>query len=1026
MKHKTIFTFLIVFLLSTVLFGQSVLRLNPYDGTAGTELIAQIIADTTATGGLLADRVYELEGGGTYIATQTFYVEADQTLRWVSSSELKPVIYLFPTGTGTNPQRPPGNLIRTRGGDFEMTGIALSGYFEPVPDYIANLQGNVFRSDTEGSSFIFHNCVLSNINGQFLRTEGATVKIEVKDCIFTNMGYLGTSNLGAGKGIDLRATSCDSLIFVNNTFTNYQDRVIRHYNFGNPLEGTGDLNYALIDHNTFYSGMGFHGLLSLGNVGDEIIITNNLFVDAFASGEDPTDGTRTAEWANSGETYPNGNNRMSWIFTAQNETTNWKVNNNLYAISAEGQAFFDAHTTEPITEGSPLSMHIKSRLGSDSSAAFTKIEDPQFTNTQDLILNIMNFYVDPAGGNKTKETGNWVAAEDDMDRRPMSFWTDEFDVSYQTSSTAYTGAENGFPAGDLNAFPDKKAAWETYTPLAVVDGEKDAFYNTLTGPNDGYLQLRSFANSDNGAPDDDTDLSAKIWVGWDDVWLYLYEEVTDDQVSGDAVNVYENDEIELKFDPQPTDSAVNSIWDTRLTALGQGQGDVVSFDDLAPLAAGNKQIARKLTDNGYVLELAIKWSAIVSATGAETITPAVDNVFGLAINQHDNDETAGRVASLTWAAVMLDAVWNTPKYLGTVKFLPENKLQFIPTNNMTGVTNPTPYDGSNAPLIYVDGQKDAFFSALTGPDDGYLQLRSYANSDNGAPDNDADLSAKIWTAWDEDWFYLYEEVVDDMVSGDASNVWEEDEIEIKFDPQPTDSTVNSVWDTRLTALGEGQGDAVSFDDLAPLAAENKMFARKLTSNGYVLELGIRWTGIVSATGAETITPAVDNVFGMAINQHDNDETAGRVASLTWAAVMLDAVWNTPKYHGTVKFQADNKLQFIPTNNMTGLTNEIPYDGSDYVDVEDLSAIPSDYTISQNYPNPFNPATTITYGLPERASVKLIVFNMLGEKVATLVNEEMEAGYHQVNFGNADLSSGIYFYQLQTKNSAFTRKMMLLK
>jgi Secretion system C-terminal sorting domain len=469
--------FVLVFLLlcSTSSFSQDVLNLVPYDGSDATEIFNQIIADTTANNGIPPNRVYQLQEGGLYICQQTFYVEQEDVLRLVGAGTAKPIIYLFPTGSGANPQNPPGYFVRTRGGDLEMTNIALVGYFEPVDSNYYNLQGGMLRAESgEGSSFIIDNCIFSQINGQVLRTEGATVKIQFTNSILTNLGSLATSNLGAGKGIDLRASSCDSLILVNNTFTNYQDRVIRHYNFGNPTEGTGDIGYLLFDHNTLYSGMGFHGTLSLGNMGSRAIITDNLFVDAFASGEDSTDATRAAEWANNGEFYPNGLNRMTWTFGAPNDTTHWTISNNFYAISAQGQAFFDAHTAEPIVEGSPLSWNINSRLGADSVNAFTKIPDPTFTEVHDLLINIMEFYVDPAGGNKTKETGTWDRATDDMDRRPIAYYLDSFDASYSTSSAAYTGSLGSFPAGDLNWFPAKKAEWESW----VTDVETDEFSPT--------------------------------------------------------------------------------------------------------------------------------------------------------------------------------------------------------------------------------------------------------------------------------------------------------------------------------------------------------------------------------------------------------------------------------------------------------------------------------------------------------------------------------------------------------------------
>ena len=469
MRYKQhCFFFIMILLFSTLALGQSVVSLVPYNGTAETELITQIKADTTANNGILPDRVYELQGGGLYICQETFYVDDQSTLRLRSSDDQKAIIYLYPTGTGSNPQRPPGYFTRLRGGDLEMTGIALSGYFEPIDTNFNNIQGGMLRTDNEGSNITLDNCVFTNINGQVIRCEASTGTIRITNSIFTNLGALVTSNFGAGKGIDLRASSLDSLILINNTWTNYLDRVVRHYNFSNPLEGTGNIGYALIDHNTMFNGMGFHGLLSLGNVGNKVIITNNLFKDAFAAGEDSTDATRAAEWANTGEFYPNGEHRITWIFSAPNDTTQWVVSNNYYAISDSGQAFFDDFSGYPILEGSPLSWHINDRLGADSVTAFTKIEDPMLANTQMLMTNVMRWYEDTThvngeaiAGNRSKNTPNsyWKWPEDDMDRRLVKFWTDTLDASYSTSSDAYTGAQNSFPVGDLNWFPDKKAEW---------------------------------------------------------------------------------------------------------------------------------------------------------------------------------------------------------------------------------------------------------------------------------------------------------------------------------------------------------------------------------------------------------------------------------------------------------------------------------------------------------------------------------------------------------------------------------------
>ena len=89
-------------------------------------------------------------------------------------------------------------------------------------------------------------------------------------------------------------------------------------------------------------------------------------------------------------------------------------------------------------------------------------------------------------------------------------------------------------------------------------------------------------------------------------------------------------------------------------------------------------------------------------------------------------------------------------------------------------------------------------------------------------------------------------------------------------------------------------------------------------------------------------------------------------------------------------------------------------------------LPKDYGLEQNYPNPFNPTTTIRYALPQRSHVTLTVFNMLGQVVATLVHEEVEAGSHEVMFDGTGLASGVYFYRLRAGVFVQSRKLLLLK
>jgi hypothetical protein len=111
-----------------------------------------------------------------------------------------------------------------------------------------------------------------------------------------------------------------------------------------------------------------------------------------------------------------------------------------------------------------------------------------------------------------------------------------------------------------------------------------------------------------------------------------------------------------------------------------------------------------------------------------------------------------------------------------------------------------------------------------------------------------------------------------------------------------------------------------------------------------------------------------------------------------------------------------------------------------IDVDDeLSVFPGDYYLFQNYPNPFNPSTKIKFQIPSITLlqsqsdnlVTLKVYDVLGNEIATLVNEEKQPGIYEVEFslnsdGGRNLSSGIYFYQLKSGNFVETKKMLLLK
>jgi hypothetical protein len=122
---------------------------------------------------------------------------------------------------------------------------------------------------------------------------------------------------------------------------------------------------------------------------------------------------------------------------------------------------------------------------------------------------------------------------------------------------------------------------------------------------------------------------------------------------------------------------------------------------------------------------------------------------------------------------------------------------------------------------------------------------------------------------------------------------------------------------------------------------------------------------------------------------------------------------------------DSKLA---TGNYTYRLKQVDFDGTTVYseEVNVVVEIPLEYSLEQNYPNPFNPSTTISYTIPEDGFVKLAIYNMLGEEVATIVNTTQKAGKYDINFNASKLSSGVYVYRLEAANFTAAKKLTLMK
>ncbi|MCB0725511.1 MAG: T9SS type A sorting domain-containing protein [Ignavibacteriae bacterium] len=239
-----------------------------------------------------------------------------------------------------------------------------------------------------------------------------------------------------------------------------------------------------------------------------------------------------------------------------------------------------------------------------------------------------------------------------------------------------------------------------------------------------------------------------------------------------------------------------------------------------------------------------------------------------------------------------------------------------------------------------------------------------------------------------------------------------------------------------------------FDDNTGIVGGGEYILR--TTNG-----GSNWTNIIF----EPINPVLDIIFfdsmtGYALGGRNDRRTTN--GGLNW--VEIDSISNTSlvKVNDSTAVATDGHILKKTTN--SGLNwflfsdrvnneviNDVEYlDNGQYVIAgnkgnilrtftpgtvginNSVENIPVKYFISQNYPNPFNPVTKIKYEVPHRSPIKIIIYDLTGREIRTLVNEFRDPGMYEAVFDGAGLSSGAYFYRIESPDFSQTRKMILLK
>lgn len=179
---------------------------------------------------------------------------------------------------------------------------------------------------------------------------------------------------------------------------------------------------------------------------------------------------------------------------------------------------------------------------------------------------------------------------------------------------------------------------------------------------------------------------------------------------------------------------------------------------------------------------------------------------------------------------------------------------------------------------------------------------------------------------------------------------------------------------------------------------------------YIGTMGGYVRGFYDGGGSEEFLADIDNTPDSEAEQSSKEKRASTAVLIQLTETISEP---TPPIWGT----------YMGNNRRTGGARDEDEATSTFGDPNE---VPDEYSLAQNYPNPFNPTTQINYKLPEQASVTLKIYNTLGQRVATLINETQSPGEHQVTFDASGLSSGVYLYRLQADGFVETKQMMFLK
>jgi hypothetical protein len=539
----------------------------------------------------------------------------------------------------------------------------------------------------------------------------------------------------------------------------------------------------------------------------------------------------------------------------------------------------------------------------------------------------------------------------------------------------------------------------------VIDGLLDQVWKTVD------WNFQRLYTVDGTPADSGTGLTGMSKAMWDDQNLYILFYNQDDvicdnpaQTAGwqkDAVEIYidaDNSKIPDGVAPDPGGGLAPG--DIQLTIPHAFMGtEAANLANIGfPAAIPTTGVEFAIIEDDNVLSLGGWWLEMKIPLDNIDLPAVAGTEIGWELQQDESDDNSARQSMSKWWSPSNNS-WTDASIWGTAVLSDRVVDTVLEIRKVpSGVS------------ITIDGLMDDIYKQANPASMNLYRVDNAGNISNVM----FDAFITTYALWDDANLYVFFDVIDDDIQDNPAQTagWQKDAVEFYLDPDnskipdgvpPDPGGGLAPGDIQLTIPHAFMGvEAANLANIGfPAAISTAGVEFKITEKnegGWYLELKIPLDNID--------LPAVEGTqlgFEIQQDESDADDSGARGAMEKWWNASNNS-WTNASIWGTA---------YLGPAIVTGVEPKNP-------------SVVSTYKLEQNYPNPFNPSTKITYSIAKTERVKLAVYNILGTKVAELVNGTEGAGTHTVNFSAQNLSSGVYFYKLETGNTMLMKKMMLLK